>query len=156
MALLAGKLHHEYYWLPLAPVAAVGVARALELLLLNRRVLAGAVAGVFLVLCVVQARSTWRTPAEWENLEPAARAVRVAVPPEAWVAASEALLYQADRRGCRMEWTDDAAARAAGEWGSRARVESPLDLIEYYRRQGCPLLRGPGQPRSALAAKGLA
>ena len=46
MGLLAGKLHHEYYWLPLAPVAAVGVARSLELLLLNRRLLAGVVAGV--------------------------------------------------------------------------------------------------------------
>jgi 4-amino-4-deoxy-L-arabinose transferase-like glycosyltransferase len=136
MAFLAGKLHHEYYWLPLAPVAAVGVARALELILLYRRVLAGAVAGVLVVLCVVQVRSTWRTPAEWESLEPAARAVRDTVPPEAWVAASEALLYQADRRGCRMEWTDDAAARAAGEWGARAQVEGPLDLIDYYRLRG--------------------
>ena len=30
MAFLASKLHHEYYWLPIAPVAAVGAARALE------------------------------------------------------------------------------------------------------------------------------
>src|SRR5205085_321433 len=28
MALVAAKLHHEYYWLSLAPVMAVGVARA--------------------------------------------------------------------------------------------------------------------------------
>ena len=31
MAFLAEKLHHEYYWLLLAPVAAVGIGRALAL-----------------------------------------------------------------------------------------------------------------------------
>ena len=46
------------------------------------------------------------------------------MPPETWVAASEALLFQSDRRGCRMEWTDDAAARAAGEWGGRPRSKA--------------------------------
>ena len=83
--------------------------------------------------------------------------MRVAVPPEAWVAASEALLYQADRRGCRMEWTDHAAARAAGEWGSGARAEGPLDLIEYYRQRGARYFADLGsRERSALGAKGLA
>jgi 4-amino-4-deoxy-L-arabinose transferase-like glycosyltransferase len=155
MAILAGKLHHEYYWLTLAPVAAVGVARALELLLVNRRALAGAAAGVLVVLCVVQARSTWRVPSEWDNLERAARAVQGAAPPDAWVAASEALLYQADRRGCRMEWTDDAAARAAGEWGGGADVTGPLDLIEYYRLRGARYFADLGSADSRSGRKGL-
>ena len=71
------------------------------------------------------------------------------------MAASEALLFQADRRGCRMEWTDDAAARAAGEWGGSPEVESPLDLIEYYRRRGARYFadlgsRDPLSPRKGL------
>jgi 4-amino-4-deoxy-L-arabinose transferase-like glycosyltransferase len=155
MVLLAGKLHHEYYWLPLAPVAAVGVARALELVLRNRRVLAGAVAAVLVVLSAVQARSTWLTPFEWQALVPAGRAIRAIVPPEAWVAASEALLYQADRRGCRMEWTDDAAARAAGEWGGSPAVESPLDLIEFYRRRGARYFADLGGRDPESQRKGL-
>jgi 4-amino-4-deoxy-L-arabinose transferase-like glycosyltransferase len=137
MALLAGKLHHEYYWLPLAPVAAVGVARSLDLLLAHGRVLCGIVAGVLVALSVTQARSTWQTPIEWQNLESAGRTVQAVVPADCWVAASEPLLYQSDRRGCRMEWTDRAAARAAGEWGADSPpAQSPLDLIEYYRHRG--------------------
>ena len=125
MALLAGKLHHEYYWLPLAPVAAVGVARAIERLAAARPRAGGDSGGVLVVLCAFQARSTWRTPAEWASLEAAGRAVAAIVPQEAWVAASEALLFQADRRGCRMEWTSDAARRAAGEWGGRPHGRKP-------------------------------
>ncbi len=41
MAFLASKLHHEYYWLPLAPVAAVGVARALACLAEHSRAVVG-------------------------------------------------------------------------------------------------------------------
>jgi 4-amino-4-deoxy-L-arabinose transferase-like glycosyltransferase len=155
MALLAGKLHHEYYWLPLAPVAAVGVARALALLFRNGRLLAGSVAAALVVVSAFQARSTWLTPAEWESLEPASSAVRAIVPAEDWVAASEALLYQADRRGCRMEWTDLAAARAAGEWADSPPVESPLDLIEYYRRQGARYFADLGSRDPHSQRKGL-
>ena len=155
MALLAGKLHHEYYWLPLAPVAAVGVARSIEGMARKGRVLPGGVAAAFLVLCVVQARSTWRTPAEWSTLEPAGRAVRAIVPPETWVAASEALLFEADRRGCRMEWTSAAAGRAAGEWGGDLRVESPLDLLEYYRRRGARYFADLGSRAAGPERKGL-
>lgn len=155
MALLAGKLHHEYYWLPLAPVVAVGVARAFGRLVRSGRALAGGVAATFVILCVVQARSTWRTPAEWSSLEPAARAVRLIVPPETWVAASEALLFEADRRGCRMEWTSASAGRAATEWGGQQQVRSPLDLIEYYRLRGARYFadlgsRDPRSPRKGL------
>jgi hypothetical protein len=155
MSLLAGKLHHEYYWLPLAPVAAVGAARAIEWLIRRGRVLARGAAAALCVLCAFQTRSTWRTPAEWMNLEAAGRVVGAIVPQRSWVAASEALLFQADRRGCRMEWTSDAARRAAGEWMSPSPVESPLDLIEYYRVRGaCYFVdlgsRDPRSPRKGL------
>jgi hypothetical protein len=155
MALLAGKLHHEYYWLPVAPVAAVGVARVLDRLLTYRRAVAGSVAGLFVLLAVVQTRSTWQIPSEWGNLEQAGKAVSAIVPREASVAASEALLFQADRRGCRMEWTNDAARRAAGEWMGSPGVENPLDLIEYYRSRGACYFadlgsRDPLSPRKGL------
>ena len=63
-------------------------------------------------LCFCSARrkcaSTWRTPAEWNDLEAAASTVETTVPRDAWIVAPEALLFQADRRGCRMEWTTPA------------------------------------------------
>ncbi len=156
MAFLSGKLHHEYYWLPLAPVAAVGGARGIERLAEGGRPLALGVLAALAFLCAFQTRSTWRTPAEWAHLEGAARAVCVVVPEQSWVAACEALLFQADRRGCRMEWTADAARRAAREWpGEGPRVESPLDLIDYYRLRGARYFadlgcRDPHSPRKGL------
>jgi hypothetical protein len=155
MALLAGKLHHEYYWLPLAPVAAVGAARALEVVARKGHALAGLLAAALVALCLVQARSTWRTPPEWRTLAPAARAVSAIVPRGAWVAASEALLFQADRRGCRMEWTPAAAGRAAQEWGGHPSVDSPLELLEYYRHRGARYFADLGSGGTDPERKGL-
>ncbi len=155
MAILAQKLHHEYYWLPLAPVAAVGVGRALARIAGRQRGLAIATAGSLLLLCWVQARSTWRTPPEWDGLAQAARVIRSQVPRECWVAAPEALLFQADRRGCRMEWTASAAGRAACEWGTAQPVERPLDLIEFYRQRGARYFADLGSGESRLQRKGL-
>jgi hypothetical protein len=122
--------------LPLAPVAALGAARALELLAARGRAFAVTAVAAVVVLSAFQTRSTWQTPAEWSNLRSAAQVVSEIVPRHTWVAAPEALLFQADRRGCRMEWTSDAARRAAGEWVGRSPVESPLELIEHYRMAG--------------------
>jgi hypothetical protein len=136
LAALAGKLHHEYYFLILAPVAAAGVGYALDRLAALSRRGCIATSGALLVLCVSQARSTWRTPDEWRNLVVAARAVSAAVPPGTWIVAPEALLFQADRRGCRLEWAARAAQRAAAEWGAGRVVDGPVDLVECYRRAG--------------------
>jgi hypothetical protein len=136
MAFLAQKLHHEYYWLLIAPVVAVGIARAVVVVAENRRAGAALLSAALVLLSWAQVRSTWRTPAEWSGLEPAAGAVRATVPSNAWVVAPEALLFQADRRGCRLEYTLAAAARAAGEWGKESPVEDPVELIEVYRHQG--------------------
>jgi hypothetical protein len=151
LALVASKLHHEYYLLILAPAAAAGVGLALDRLAEARRgrLVAAAAASCLLILAVVQSRSTWRTPPEWTGLEAASRAVAEVTAADAWVVAPEALLYQSDRRGCRLEWTAPAARRAAGEWdaGAQDRVRGPIDLVEYYRRRGARYFADLGDRR---------
>ena len=94
----------------------------------NRRALAALLSVALVILSWAQVRSTWQVPQEWSGLERAARTVRATVPFDAWVVAPEALLFEADRRGCRMEWSTEAAAvRAAGEWGNASPVEGPLE-----------------------------
>jgi hypothetical protein len=133
LALLAGKIHHEYYWLMLAPVAAVGIGRALGGLKSPCRVVVGVgLAG----LALVQSLSTWRTPPEWATLPEAARAVQAVVPRDAWLVAPEALLFAAGRRGGRLETSPAAAQRAAGEWGGTLAVDDPLALVAFYRARG--------------------
>jgi hypothetical protein len=155
MAFLAEKLHHEYYWLLVAPVAAVGIGRCLAWLVQFHRGMAVAVVGSLFLFSWIQVRSTWRTPVEWNGLEQAAGAVAAAVPADAWVVAPEALLFQADRRGCRMEWSAAAAARAAGEWEEGRRVGGPLELVEYYRRQGARYFADLGCREADATRKGL-
>ncbi len=155
LAFLAGKLHHEYYWLLLAPPVAVGVGRMLDRLAGRHFPRAAALWTVFAVLCAIQARSTWQTPAEWTGIEQAARAVATCVPRDAWLVAPEALLFEADRRGCRLEWSRPAALRAAGEWGSGATVLGPQDLLEYYRRRGARYFADLGESGVDPRRKGL-
>jgi Dolichyl-phosphate-mannose-protein mannosyltransferase len=155
LAFLARKLHHEYYWLLIAPVVAVGIGRTVVLFAQNRRAGAATLSAAFVVLSWVQVRSTWRTPPEWSGLEPAADAVRATVPSDAWAVAPEALLFQADRRGCRLEYTLPAAARAAGEWGKESSVEGPHDLIETYRYQGARYFADLGSRADDPRRKGL-
>jgi Dolichyl-phosphate-mannose-protein mannosyltransferase len=155
MAFLAEKLHHEYYWLLVAPVAGAGVGGGLARLAQGHRVMTAVLAASLLAVSWLQVRSTWRTPVEWSELERAALAVRAAVPADSWVIAPEALLFTADRRGCRMEWSSAAAARAAGEWEAGRRVDGPLELVEYYRRQGARYFADVGCANSDLTRKGL-
>ena len=61
LAILAQKLHHEYYFLILAPVAAAGIGSALNDLVTAGRWRGFATLAVLIVLCLLQARSTWRT-----------------------------------------------------------------------------------------------
>jgi 4-amino-4-deoxy-L-arabinose transferase-like glycosyltransferase len=154
LALLAGKLHHEYYWLVGAPPAAVGMARALAGL--GRRGARGRGLAVtssmaFVLLVVVQTASTWRTPEEWAHLGEVAGAVRAHVPSDAWLVAPEPLLFAADRRGCRLELSRPGAIRAAGEWGGTLGDDSPLALVEFYRTRGARFVADvrpdPGDPR---------
>ena len=159
MAVLAEKLHHEYYWLCLAPVVAAGLGRAWSLVAARSVRLAWVGALGFGVLCVGCSASTWRTPGEWRTLDQAASAVASSTPTGDWVVAPEPLLYQADRRGCRLESTPRAAARAAAEWGTGAKVGDPLELIEFYRSQGARWVAdvgaGAGDPRRMALHDGI-
>jgi hypothetical protein len=145
LVLLAGKLHHEYYYLALAPIAALGVGRALALLRQSRPALAGGAGLALIGLCALQARTTWQTPTEWVGLAEAAAAVRRVVPPGALVVAPEALCYAADRPGCRLELTPAAAQRAAGEWRAALECASPPALVEFYKAQGARFVALPGR-----------
>jgi 4-amino-4-deoxy-L-arabinose transferase-like glycosyltransferase len=136
LAVLNAKLHHEYYWLAAAPIAAIGVGRALDSIARWRPAMAFTVGGLFVVTAIAQALPTWRTPAEWATLPEAVGVVHRLVPPGDWLVAPEALLYEADRRGCRLEYTPAAASRAAGEWGSTLLGGEPIDLVEFYRKRG--------------------
>ncbi|HMB05217.1 MAG TPA: glycosyltransferase family 39 protein [Isosphaeraceae bacterium] len=151
LMLLTGKLHHEYYWLAPAPIAAVGVARALSGLR-ARSPGAAIAAGVGLLgLSLLQSLSTWRTPPEWTTLPEAARAVRALVPRDAWLVAPEALLFAADRRGGRLESSPAAARRAAGEWGGSLDGDEPLALVEFYRARGARFVADVGTDPARLA-----
>ena len=136
LATLAQKLHHEYYFLILAPVVAVGIGYALDgLAKINWQCAYGTFC-LLGMICLLQARSTWQTPNAWAGLSEASRIVARETSADARIVAPEALLYQADRRGCRLEWTPSSVRRAAGEWGVKTDLQDPLDLVEYYRLQG--------------------
>jgi hypothetical protein len=143
LAVLSGKLHHEYYWLALAPVAAVGVGQALAEI--ARRGTPGrfaaALAGTaFVSLSLIQSASTWQTPAMWSALLEAAATVRKTAPAGDLVVAPEALLYYADRRGYRLEYDADAVARVSRELGSDSTASvhgaQAFDLVCDYRDRG--------------------
>jgi hypothetical protein len=158
MLVMAAKLHHEYYWLSIAPVMAVSVGKGWVALARSNEVpgrmrsrtwmalappvrqgsLGLILASAFLGCCAVCSASTWRTPAEWRSLPDAAKQVQEHVPRAALVVAPEALLFAADRRGCRIEYTHSSARRAAGEWGesSAKDVDGPIALVEFYRLRG--------------------
>jgi hypothetical protein len=147
LAVLAAKLHHEYYFLALAPIAAVCAARALGYVA-GRAVwgpwAAGCAALCLVLLGAAQSASTWRTPPEWAGLREAAEIVKRYVPLRQTLIAPEALLYYADRPGYRLELDPAAARRAAQECGfNQLDAEAQLHkedvavaLLRFYRIQG--------------------
>ncbi len=157
LAMLAGKLHHEYYWLILAPAVAAGIGRGWTLVAERHRGLGWGLALLFFLCSGLLSRSTWQTPPEWEHLEVAARQIQEIVPPEAWLAAPEPLLYQADRRGCRLEFTPRAAARAAEEWPGidGNAVDGPLALIDCYGAVGARFVADVVTDREGESRKAL-
>ncbi len=198
--LMPGKIHHEYYWLMLAPPIAAGVAsgwaigRAAPLshartrFAWSRAVFVGsAIADLFhflrreevrnsgpyqnldsttpntnpasvarvpgasprsltkalplvalVALALVQSRDSLRgqTPPQWSAGPRAAAFLDRLTGPDDLVVAPEALLFLADRRGCRLEVGERSEARAAGEWGGTIDAADPLALVEYYRDRG--------------------
>lgn len=90
----------------------------------------------FLAWCLPLTASTWTTPEEWAGLPAVVRRVEECIAPVSGLVAREALLYHGNWRGYRLETDGRAAERAAGEWGARLTGDSPLALIETYRRMG--------------------
>jgi len=158
MGLLGEKLRHEYYWLCVAPVVAAGLGIAWVRIDARRPAIALGLSLAFAGLCLALSISTWRTPREWKDLDEAGRTVALSAPGDDWLVAPEPLLYRANRRGCRLEYTDKAATRAALEWrGEGGAVRTPLDLVEFYRTKGARWLADVGAgpddaPRLALHA----
>ena len=158
LLLLAGKSHHEYYWLALAPVVAVGAVKGatralvacvvwkkgdstfatLEKPDLDELRSKLRLAPIVLVtgLALVIGQEDLRTPPEWTSWREAVAAIDHEVPPLSLLAAPEALLYLADRKGCRLEYEPRSAVRAAGEWNGRIDPDDPLALVEFYRSKG--------------------
>jgi hypothetical protein len=136
LGLLAAKLHHEYYWQLLAPVIAAGVGRSLGSIERRRSAVGLAAALIFAASCLAASASTWTSPPEWRDLDEASRMVQAEVPEGAWLVAPEALLFQADRRGCRLEFDSEGVRRAAGEWEESASVTDSAGLVAFYREQG--------------------
>ena len=138
LVLLGGKLHHEYYFLALAPVIAAGLARLLQSLCPDGfgSFRAGAVVILLLWFGRDAGDRTHATPREWTAWPRAVTAIRDKIPPGEWIAAPEALLYLADRKGCRLEYQPKARVRAAGEWGATIDRADPLALVELYRSKG--------------------
>ena len=145
---LAAKWHHAYYWMAVAPLASVGVARSLPLLWGWSRPIAVGLGSSLLSMGLVQSMSTWQTPVEWRSVVASGRelAALATDPGSDGIVAPEALLYYADRRGLRLEFEDEAMRRAAGEWGGSLPERSqPLDLVGFYARE----LRERTQPSRA-------
>ena len=137
---LAAKWHHGYYWLVVAPLAALGVARTLRAVERSGWAgrLAAPVLGVLLVgLSGWQAASTWRTPIEWEAAPLIAE--RIPIIPNWVLVAPEAVLYYAERGGFRLEFSPEAVRRATGEWGTPIPLDQatadPMALVDFYERQ---------------------
>ena len=139
---LAAKWHHGYYWLVVAPWAAVGVARALVGMAEQggwMRRGAGILGSFGLGLCLVQASSTWRDPPEWAGIHEAGERIAALIPDDshALLVAPEAVLFYADRPGLRLEFRPEAVRRAAGEWGglitTAEATANPLALLDFYQ-----------------------
>jgi hypothetical protein len=93
-------------------------------------------------------RSTWQTPPEWRGLQEAARLIDRHVPRSARLIATEAALYEADRKGYRLETAPESVRRAIGEWGRTVPSElaTPKMLVRWYHEQGGRYLADVGDP----------
>jgi len=143
--ILVRKLDHEHYYLALAPVAAVFIARALAAIaaapLVKQCYVSGRTAavglGIGLVACnALASRSTFRVPSEWRSVTAAAAAARELIPPDARVAAHSSVLFYADRRGFTVAYGPDEIEYLFETWGERTNEPTPTALLEFYRRQG--------------------
>ena len=155
LALVPGKLHHEYYALLLSPSMAVGIYRAVSNR--DRRGFTYVMWAAAFLLFMGPASNARRivVPEAWRSAPLAAHAIDRLTATSDLIAAPEALLFLADRKGCRLEYQPKARLRAAGEWGATIDRADPLALVELYRSKGAKYVADlwpvGGEPdRSAL------
>jgi hypothetical protein len=142
---LARKVDHEHYYLALAPVAAVFIARALSAIatvpLGDRCYVTGRQASVGLAVALfatdaVACRSTFRDPREWTHVKSAAAAVRELTPRDGLVVGHSSVLFYADRRGFAFDARSGDVAYLLGTFGESRAAPTAIDLIEFYRQRG--------------------
>ncbi|MBI3468573.1 MAG: glycosyltransferase family 39 protein [Planctomycetes bacterium] len=142
--ILVRKLDHEHYYLALAPVAAVFIARALVSIsaapLAGRFYVTGPVAASVLAVALLGSdllacASTYRTPTEWQHVPAAAAAVRECTPPSARVVGHSSVLFYADRRGWNMVYRPQEVSFLFETWGRQPTDPTPGTLLEFYRSQ---------------------
>ena len=143
--ILVRELDHEHYYLALAPVAAVFIARALvclysaqlsDRLHLTGRMAAVSLAGLLLCTDVLACKSTFRIPSEWRHVQEAAKAARLDIPRDSLVAGHSAVLFYADRRGFPMAYKPHEVKYLFGTWGQQRDESDPIALLDFYRDQG--------------------
>lgn len=146
---LLRKLDHEHYYLALAPVSAVFIARALgavfhaplsDRLYVGGRPAAAALALALLSCNFLACRSTFRTPAEWSHVTEAAQAARQCTPPGALVASHSSVLFYADRRGFATVYAPHEIQYSFRTWGQTTSYANPVELLEFYRHHGADYL----------------
>ena len=142
MALLAEKLHHEYYWLCLAPVVAAGLGRAWVRLADWHRGLAWALALLLVWFELFLVRSTWQTPGEWQDLETAAARVQDIVPLDALAGRSRAFALRGGPPGL------PARVHPAGCGPGRGGVARRARLRRYVARRSDRVLSDSREPGS--------
>ena len=123
LVILGRKAHHEYDWLAIAPIVALGAAKGLEegwVRGLQGRIMSVSAGFGLAIASVVLAAPTWRTPPEWSDLRIAVKEIRSRVPNDAMIVAPEALLFESDRRGARLEFEPNACRTKRGGMGRNA------------------------------------
>lgn len=168
LAMVPGKLHHEYYWLWVAPGLAVGTSVIYERMKpaqtaarsdpaharILERLWFAILWFTFGGLCLLTARSTWRTPDEWRPLNRARALAEGHIPENVLVIAHEATLFTLDRRGMRLENEPAAMTRALAEWGVKIppHQAAPGTALRWYHHFGARYLVEVGDPaRGTLA-----
>ena len=139
IVVLAAKWHHGYYWMVMAPLVAVGVARTL--VTIGRRdvwgqVVAWGLGSFFLLMSGYQSAPTWRDPPEWRSIQESGSRILLQLGRIRPLIAPEAVLYYSDVPGYRLEFSPEAVRRASGEFGDPIPVEQatsdPMALVNFY------------------------
>lgn len=137
LLLVGAKAHHAYYWL--VPTPAIAISAALLLNSITNTRLRASFATLFIFTALIQARSTWHTPPEWQPLTADLQPVRdlLQQDPAHHLIAHEAAIYAVNRPGLRWEWSPLAQKRAAWVWNaSMLAGDAPTALLDFYTSRG--------------------